>query len=84
LYLWHLPIFKFVPVHAGDWPALVRLAIALALTALAVALSWRLVERPANRRRHRFDPHRAPSEATPPPSDGDEVGGVASVQHVAQ
>ncbi len=56
LYLWHLPIFKFVPEHTSTWPSGFRLLLSLGLTAFAVTASWHLLERRANRLRHRFSP----------------------------
>ena len=45
IYLWHVPMFKFAADVAAPYDA----PVALALTATAVVLSDRLVERPAQR-----------------------------------
>jgi peptidoglycan/LPS O-acetylase OafA/YrhL len=55
LYLWHLLAFLGV----GRWvdpsvPAVPRLLLAVGLAAMATALSWRFVERPALRLKRRF------------------------------
>lgn len=46
VYLWHFPVFLGV-VHAWpDGPGSARVAVAVAVTALAVVTSWTVVERP--------------------------------------
>lgn len=55
LYLWHLPIFWAVARHASSWAPLTRVAVAVALTAAATVISWKLIERPAQRLRRRFE-----------------------------
>jgi peptidoglycan/LPS O-acetylase OafA/YrhL len=67
IYLYHWPIFRglrhvFV-THGWTSPAAhgIRIALALTVTAAAVALSWRFVERPALRLKRRFAA-RAPAE----------------------
>jgi peptidoglycan/LPS O-acetylase OafA/YrhL len=54
LYLWHLPIFWAVARQNG-WAPLTRAAVGVALTAAATVISWKLVERPAQRLRRRFE-----------------------------
>jgi peptidoglycan/LPS O-acetylase OafA/YrhL len=54
LYLWHLPIIWAVARHARSWPAIARLAVAAILIISATMISWRLIERPAQRMRRRF------------------------------
>src|SRR5262249_48655016 len=46
LYLWHLPIFFATAPYTVSWPIATRIASAVALAALATALSWFVVERP--------------------------------------
>ncbi len=58
LYLWHFPIFvwvfKYAPVVSG-WPLAARAVIALALTAAATWIAYRLFERPFLSSRARGD-----------------------------
>ena len=54
LYLWHLPVFWAISRHTPSWPPIVRMIVALLLTVAATAVSWKLVERPAQRLRRRF------------------------------
>ena len=51
VYLWHLPIFVIATsrVPTGAWP--VAVLIGTGLTLIAAATSWRVVERPFERRR---------------------------------
>ncbi len=54
LYLFHLPVFVAVQRHVGDSvPSVLRLALALAVTAGITALSWRLLELPILRLKSR-------------------------------
>jgi len=46
IYLWHLPLILGVQAELPDAGVGEQRAISLGLTALAVTLSWRLVERP--------------------------------------
>jgi hypothetical protein len=46
LYIWHLLIFPAVGHYGGHWEPVVRLAVALALSAFAVTASWMFVEQP--------------------------------------
>jgi peptidoglycan/LPS O-acetylase OafA/YrhL len=46
-YIWHLPVFFAVRRFASSWPIVGQVAVALAVTAAFVALSWFLVEEPA-------------------------------------
>lgn len=52
LYLWHLPVFRWVARALPDVPWIPRFVIAVALSFAAGALSYRLVEQPFLRRRH--------------------------------
>lgn len=54
LYLWHVPIFWIVRTEAGHLPLTVRLLILSVTTAAATTLSWRWLEKPALRYKHRF------------------------------
>ena len=54
LYLWHQPVYFAVVRYTVSWAPLARFALALVITAGCVAASWRFVERPAQRMRHRF------------------------------
>lgn len=60
IYLWHVPMFKFAADIASPYDA----PVALALTAVAVVLSCRFVERPAQRwrvaRSKRIEPLASP------------------------
>lgn len=55
LYLWHIPIFFGVARYGADWDPLVRVGVALALTATVTVASWFLVERPALRWKDRLE-----------------------------
>jgi peptidoglycan/LPS O-acetylase OafA/YrhL len=46
-YVWHLPVFYAMNRYMADVPALGRVGAGLAITAIAVTLSWVFVERPA-------------------------------------
>ncbi len=54
IYLWHVPAFVIVETWALATP--VSVSLKLLLTAALVELSWRFIERPALRLRHRFAP----------------------------
>jgi peptidoglycan/LPS O-acetylase OafA/YrhL len=54
LYLWHHPVFWAIARHAPTWPPIVRLILGVLLTAGATAVSWKVVEQPAQRLRRRF------------------------------
>lgn len=70
VYLWHVPVFVATAYLARDLPSGVRVTIALGVTALATALSWRFVEQPCMRiagsLRRRIADRRPPSVATAP------------------
>jgi peptidoglycan/LPS O-acetylase OafA/YrhL len=46
-YIWHLPVFFAIRRFASSWLVVEQVAVALAITAACVALSWFLVEEPA-------------------------------------
>jgi peptidoglycan/LPS O-acetylase OafA/YrhL len=73
VYLWHFAIFKFVDRHLGGRDSGFQLLLGLGLTAVAVAISWFLVERPAQKWRHRLD------SVTPLVERGREPTGVRRV-----
>ena len=52
LYLWHLPIYRWVSRGLPDVPWVPRFALAVALSFAAAALSYRFVEQPFLRKRH--------------------------------
>ena len=58
VYLWHYPIFYVVAIHGQGLADIPRVALALALTAVAVLASWYLVERPALTLKARLGGHR--------------------------
>jgi len=64
LYLWHLAVFFAVARYTTTWPTLVRLPFAFGLTALFTWLSWRFVEQPALRLKHRLDRRAMPDAAS--------------------
>jgi peptidoglycan/LPS O-acetylase OafA/YrhL len=47
LYLWHIAIFFAVARYGTTWGPWLRVLVAYPLVAIAVALSWRCVERPS-------------------------------------
>lgn len=49
VYLWHVPVFVATAHLARSLPSGARVAISLAVTAVATALSWRCVEQPCMR-----------------------------------
>ncbi len=55
LYLWHLPVYFAVAYYGRGWPDVVRVTVALGVTAGFTTLSWFLLERPALRWKRRFD-----------------------------
>lgn len=65
LYLWHVPVQFAVHEHGGDLSATMRVLASLVITAIFVAASWYLVEKPCLRVKDRFD--RRPAKITPIP-----------------
>ena len=55
LYLWHIPVYRWVGGRL-DLPGLVQIPLEVAITFVLAALSRVLVERPALRLKHRFEP----------------------------
>jgi peptidoglycan/LPS O-acetylase OafA/YrhL len=55
-YLWHLPVLRWTDDRLTGDPAVVRIAIGLALALGATLLSYRLLEEPALRLKARFAP----------------------------
>lgn len=55
LYLWHLPVFVAVQRYGDQVPPIPRVGIALALTVLLTAGSWRFVEQPFLRWKDRLE-----------------------------
>jgi peptidoglycan/LPS O-acetylase OafA/YrhL len=55
-YLWHLPVLRWTDDRLTGDPAVVRIAIGLALASGATLLSYRLLEEPALRLKARFAP----------------------------
>ncbi len=51
LYLWHLPVMMYVNRNATAWPLALRMAMALVVTWVLSALSYRFVERPFLRKK---------------------------------
>jgi peptidoglycan/LPS O-acetylase OafA/YrhL len=66
IYLWHFPIFYVVRRWLRPYPIPLRLGAEFAFTAVAVALSWVLVERPALRLKRRWEVR----DLAPRPADG--------------
>jgi peptidoglycan/LPS O-acetylase OafA/YrhL len=55
IYLWHLPLFKFINEFGlGRWPTPVLLGVKLAATAVVAWLSFMIIEQPALRLRSRL------------------------------
>lgn len=68
IYLWHVPI-QFAVVDLGSsWPVAMRIGVSLVVTAIAVTLSWFLVERPFLRWKARLD-RRGPAVSVSAPQD---------------
>ncbi len=65
IYLWHAAIQFAVAEHGGDWSVTMRVVVSLVVTAIFVAASWYLVEKPFLRMKDRFD--RRPAKRQPPP-----------------
>lgn len=55
LYLWHLPVFTGVQRFGGGIPPVLRVGLALSITAFLTALSWYVVERPFLRWKDRIE-----------------------------
>ena len=55
LYLWHFPVFVATQRYGQSIPPVLRVGLALALTALFTALSWFLVEQPFLRWKDRLE-----------------------------
>jgi peptidoglycan/LPS O-acetylase OafA/YrhL len=53
LYLWHLPVFEWLARKTPGWAPPVRSVVGVAAAGGAAALSYRFIERPFLRRRHR-------------------------------
>lgn len=49
LFVWHYPIFWWVSRHSADWHWGTRMAVALAITALATSFSQRFIDAPVQR-----------------------------------
>jgi peptidoglycan/LPS O-acetylase OafA/YrhL len=62
LYLWHFPIILGVPLP-HSFPHAVRLPIHLGLSVAAAALSYRFLEMPFLRHKHRWQTDLAPASA---------------------
>jgi peptidoglycan/LPS O-acetylase OafA/YrhL len=60
LYIWHLPVWFAVARATQGWSDPARFTLAIVLTALPVALSWHLVERPFLRLKDRLEARAAP------------------------
>ena len=56
LYLWHLPVYRWVSRGLPDVPWIPRYAIAVVLSFVVAALSYRFVEQPFLRRRRAVAP----------------------------
>ncbi len=54
LYLWHEPVLWATSREAGGLPVLLQVFIGIGLSILAATISWRLLETPALRQKHRF------------------------------
>ncbi len=72
LYLWHLPVFFAVQRYGTDWGTPLRLTVAFGLTILFTAASWRFVEQPALRLKHRLDRRAMPDDVPIHDQTGDE------------
>jgi peptidoglycan/LPS O-acetylase OafA/YrhL len=60
LYLWHLFVFVAVQKYGASIPPLMRVGLALSITAMCTVMSWYLVEQPFLRWKDRIDArHRA-------------------------
>ena len=69
LYLWHIPVMLYVNLHIRG-SALWKVTVAAVMTVVFTLLSWFLVERPAQRFRHRLRPvSEEPPTASAPSSD---------------
>jgi len=64
LYLWHLAVFFAVARYTGSWAAAPRVLFGFGLTILFTAFSWRFVEQPALRLKHRLDRRAMPDAAS--------------------
>lgn len=64
LYLWHLVIFFAVGRYTGSWTVGPRLLVAYGLTIAFTAFSWRFVEQPALRLKHRLDRRAMPDDVS--------------------
>lgn len=67
IYLWHVPAQFAVREHWGDTSTLTRVVLSLVLTAVPVALSWNLVEKPFMRLKDRLDRRGNVDRARPTP-----------------
>lgn len=65
IYLWHLPLIWALRRWDVDLPDVIRFLLAMGATAIAVAFSWFVVERPAQRWRRRFEVRRAANRRRP-------------------
>jgi peptidoglycan/LPS O-acetylase OafA/YrhL len=54
LYLWHFPVYLWCDTLRPGVASWVVVTIAVALTFLITEFSWRVIERPFNRRRHHY------------------------------
>jgi peptidoglycan/LPS O-acetylase OafA/YrhL len=73
LYLWHLFVFRAVQNLGASMPWWSQLIVAWIITAAVTAASWFLIEKPANRLRHRFR-RVAPAPPADPPASEHLVG----------
>lgn len=63
IYLWHVPVQFAVREHGESWPVAWRIIVSLVVTAVFVALSWILVEKPFLRLKDRMDRRPRPTAA---------------------
>ncbi|HEX8509194.1 MAG TPA: acyltransferase [Propionibacteriaceae bacterium] len=82
-YLWHYPVILLLkPELGGSVPLLV--ACSLTVTLVLTEASWRMVERPFNRLKRRYEPARAVRASLSPERSRAAYAGLGAVASAAQ